>query len=136
MIRLFRLSLVRLEGRHVRPIAALAGLAMAVSLSACGDGAKTANQAAAQADLKAAGQDLTAAANATGAAVDSAAQDAKPALHKLDVHAKQDFAQLSDAAGVAVDKAGHALDKAGQKADVAAHRAADKARETSNTTDQ
>ena len=137
MIRLIRKHLLSrpldLHRHHARPIALLAGMAMAVSLAACGDNtAKTANQAAAQENLNAAGQNLKAAALETGDALKLAARDAKPELHKLDAEAKQGLANISDVAGDAASKAGHALDKAGQKTDAAAHHAADHARESAD----
>ena len=97
MIRFVRTRLsarpLSLHRHHARPIALLAGLAMAVSLCGCGDNtAKTANQAAAQADLKAAGQNLKAAAVDTGAALKVAAKAAEPEARKLGVEAKQGFA--------------------------------------------
>jgi hypothetical protein len=118
-----------------RPFAVLAGMAMATSLAGglagCGqpDGAKSADQAAAQSDIKAAGSELKAAAVDTGAALNHAAADAKPALSKLGHEADHGLANLTDATGDAAAKAGHALDTAGAKTDRAAHRAADNARD-------
>ena len=114
-----------------RPFAVLAGMAMAASLAGCGqpDGAKSANQAAAQSDIKSAGTELKAAAVDTGDALKHAANDAKPELTKLGHAADKGLANLTDATGTAAAKAGRALDAAGAKTDRAAHRAADNARE-------
>ncbi len=118
-----------------RPFAVLAGMAMAASLAGCGqsDGAKTADQAAAQSDMKSAGTELKAAAVDTGAALKHAADDAKPGLKKLGHDADTGLANLTDATGDAAAKAGHALDTAGVKTDRAAHRAAEDTREHADT---
>ena len=112
-----------------KPFAALAGIAMAASLAGCGDHGKTADQAAAQSDMKSAGAELKAAAQDTGEALKHAANDAKPELKDLGAKADSGLANLTDATGTAAAKAGHALDTAGVKTDAAAHKAANNARE-------
>ena len=118
-----------------RHFAVLAGMAMAASLAGCGqpDGAKTADQAAAQSDVKSAGAELKAAAVDTGDALKHAANDAKPALNKLGHDADVGLAKASDATGDAAAKAGHDLDVAGAKTDTAAHKAAERARERADS---
>ena len=118
-----------------RHFAVLAGMAMAASLAGCGqpDGAKSANQAAAQSDMNSAGTELKAAAVDTGDALKHAANDAKPELTKLGKDTDKGLAKLSDATGDAAAKAGHALDTAGAKTDQAAHKAADRARDDAAT---
>jgi hypothetical protein len=103
------------------PIAVLAGVAMTVSLSACGQSDKPA-QSAASMELKQAGADLKSAASETGAALNAEAQAAKPQLKELAVKTDLGAAKLAAATGDALDTAGH-------KADIAAHKAAADARE-------